>query len=484
MNCILQRICVAAVGVMLLTACAEEPTVSYNENEKVAFRAWMELHHPELLANYQPDGDYYVDVLEAGAASAKPFGDSATWVRFSFSGRNLGGDIVLSRNEVDARLVGTYTKYTHYVPYFKYYAGDRNSSLLEGTYLAMRNKLTLGKEYASQHNLPEEFEMRQGSKVTLYMPSSVVSTGGMGGTGGYEGQAGYELRSGCPLVVTMAITDTVRNPLQREGSDIDAFARNNGGFLPPKPKPKAALASNALLPDWTAANDSIPHVYILQSFKPTRKFSYPQPYQSIYAPYSNFAQLEQNICDTLVNRFGVYDPEKIGEELVTLKGTASIWYIVRFLDGFIIDSNIPGVRQLIFGETKTTGTAMSYTPENGEGGAIQAFYYTIPLLRYGQWASMLTSSANAYGSQGVAGKTNTSTTSNNYDYSNYYNSMNGYYGANDYYGGYGGYYGGYMGGQYGNYNVPKKPSVTTTTIDTEIPPYTPLLFEIYIEPKK
>ncbi|MEG2612460.1 MAG: hypothetical protein RR971_03095, partial [Alistipes sp.] len=301
---------------------------------------------------------------------------------------------------------------------------------------------------------------------------------------GYEGQAGYELKSGYPFVVTMEITDTVRNPLQREGVDVDAFARQNGGVLPvvPKPSNPKQMQANGLM-QWTPANDTIPHIYIKHSFKPTEKFIYSSAYKSIYAPYADFAKLEQDICDTLVNRFGVYDPSQVTEDKVTLKGAAKIWYIARLLDGFIIDSNIPGVRQLVFGEKTSQGKPMEYTPESG--GAIEAFYYAIPHLRYGQWAGLVTSSANAYGSQGKPGKTTTSgSSSNNYDYLNYYNSMNSYYGANNYYGGYGGYYGGYMGGQYENYNVPTTPKVTTTTTSTEIQPYAPLLFELYIEKKK
>ena len=63
--------------------------------------------------------------------------------------------------------------------------------------------------------------------------------------------------------------------------------------------------------------------------------------------------------------------------------------------------------------------------------------------------------------------------------------MQAYYGANGYYNGmYNDYYNNYMFGLYNNYNVPNQSDkVTTTTVQTEVPSFTPLLFQIYIEPK-
>jgi hypothetical protein len=67
-----------------------------------------------------------------------------------------------------------------------------------------------------------------------------------------------------------------------------------------------------------------------------------------------------------------------------------------------------------------------------------------------------------------------------------YYGNNGYYGGyyNDYYG-YGGlgnygYYGGYYGGYGGNYDSGE--TTTTTKVYTDIPSFSPLIFQIYIEP--
>ncbi len=348
----------------------------------------------------------------------------------------------------------------------------------------MHNRLKLGAAYAEARGLEREVELRCGSKVTLYMPSTVVGDGGVTGSGGYEGQSGYALKSGRPFVATLEITDTVYNPLRREGVDVDDFARNNGGLKPVKPRAAAAVRAGegtirSTIPTtpittafaWRNAADSIPQVYINVIYKPTERFRYPEIYASQYEPYSDFERLEQAICDTLVNRFGPYDgPQKLKSDSVTLNGTAKIWYIARFLDGFVLDSNIPGVRGLVmvFGEKEAKGSVESYTPSRG--GMIEAFYYSIPVLRYGQWAAILTTSTNAYGAAGKAGTTSTTSTggSNYSDLLNYYNYMQAYYGANGYYNGmYNDYYNNYMFGLYNNYNVPNQSDkVTTTTVQT------------------
>ncbi len=56
---------------------------------------------------------------------------------------------------------------------------------------------------------------------------------------------------------------------------------------------------------------------------------------------------------------------------------------------------------------RAKGTALDYTPSSG--GMIQAFYYTIPNLKFGQWAELITTSTNAYGTTGKSGSSSSST---------------------------------------------------------------------------
>lgn len=148
MKLITRFLYLSAAGIMLLTSCAKEQTESYDKFENQALEAWMTQNRRELLKNYQPEGGYYVEILAAGNPDAKPVNDTACWVKFDFSGRDLSGNIVLTRRANEARQLGTFTKYTHYVPFYRY-CGTENTSLMEGTFLAMRNTLHLDPDYAA-----------------------------------------------------------------------------------------------------------------------------------------------------------------------------------------------------------------------------------------------------------------------------------------------------------------------------------------------
>ena len=516
---------VPLAGLLVLTSCAKEETESYDKFENQALEAWMTPHRSDLVENLQSEGLYYIDLLDAGDLASDPINTEDIWVSFDFSGRDLSGNIILTRNADDAVLAGSFSKYTHYVPFYRY-CGSENSGLMEGTWLAMRRTLTLGDTYFRNNKdrlgiTSPEVTLRYGSKIRLYMPSSVVGNG-VEGTGGYEGQEGYSLSSKRPFIVTMEIRDTVSNPLEREGTDVDDFCELNGGLqiyskgdddtpateVPEDPEdPEHPYSETSKR--WVSACDSIPQVYVNVRYNPAEpgdQLSFPAPYHVGYEPYVSEASvrdIDMQIAEALKKRFhGEGDDyekyegvKKLEADSVTLEGTAKIWYIGRFLDGFIFDTNIDEVKQIIYGEVRKTGSAHSYDVQNPD--LITAFYYIVPHLKYGQWATLVTTSTNAYGTTGKSGGSSTSTSSNGYtssyyDYLNYLNYSQMYYGNNGYYGGYYndyygygglgnyGYYGGYYGGYGGNYDSGE--TTTTTKVYTDIPSFSPLIFQIYIEP--
>ncbi len=500
----------ALAGVLMLVSCAEDPVVDTSQYENKALRAWIAQHRKDLLDNFQPAGDsgYYVDVISEGDADAAPISEKAQWVRFNATARDLDGNLVLTRNAADAKLLNTFTRYTRYVPFYRY-CGEENSGLLEGVWLAMRQPLSLD-------GGAREVRLRINAKVDLYLPS--ILFGSVSGSGGYEGEA--TLSGNRPMILHMEITDTVANPLSREGDDVDDFCRLNGGLLRYVKAGSSELSSGAVTipepsdnpanqlnhpynpatPRWVSACDSVAQLYVNYRYNPGAAaslvengdhWSFMDPYRNSYVPYNDPIALNKAIDDALKERF---DTDKyvgvanLQADSVGLDGTAKIWYIGRFLDGFIFDTNIDEVKELIYGPGYSSGSELTYTPE--DGGLIQAFYYTVPRLKYGQWASLITVSTNAYGASGQSGTSTTTTTGGNtssyYDYLNYMNYVNSYY--NSYYGGYynnyyGGYYGGYYGNYYGDYTPDTSTTTTTTTVTTEIPSFTPLIFQIYVEPK-
>lgn len=511
----------AAAAAFALAACAERQDESYDRFEDMSLEAWIAQNRPELLGNYQEFGDagYYIDVIRPGDPDAVPVNDTACWVTFDFSARDLGHRIVLTRRAAEAKLVGTFTKYTHYVPFYRY-CGTLNTGLVEGTYLALRNEQTLGEEYVEEYNrlnpespISTRMLLRPGSEVVLYCPSRIV--GGVSGEGGYEGQ--YSLESGKPIRIEMKIEGAVKNPVEAEGTEVDGFCEENGklqiyssaenpaeGTLP-MPTDPADPAHPYNLPDkkWVSVCDTVPQVYVNHHYRPgDAPFRFASYYEAGIAPYisgeASMKEIDGKIRTALLERFGepsYADIKSLEADSVGLSGKAKIWYIGRFLDGFIFDTNIDEVKRIVYGEVKSKGEALEYTPE--DGGAIEAFHYAVPGLKFGQWAALVTVSTSAYGASGKSGSTQTQTSSNGYsqsylDYLNYLNYANSYYG---YGGGYGsyypGYYNNYLGGLYGygygydyGYGTAGDTTTTTTTsVSTEILPFTPLLFQLYIEPE-
>ena len=86
------------------------------------------------------------------------------WFFCNMTGRDINGAICMTRSGALADMCGTFSYSTHYVPFMNY-CGENNMGLLEGTYLAMRHELKLGNE---------TYKMRRGSKVRLYLPSTIA----------------------------------------------------------------------------------------------------------------------------------------------------------------------------------------------------------------------------------------------------------------------------------------------------------------------
>ncbi|MBR5135811.1 MAG: hypothetical protein IKU92_02060, partial [Rikenellaceae bacterium] len=174
--------------------------------------------------------------------------------------------------------------------------------------------------------------------------------------------------------------------------------------------------------------------------------------------------------------------------------TVKIWYVGKFLDGFVFDTNIDSIKMRVYGEVQSTGEALEFTvKEQGESadasgdegtGYIDAWNYTIPHLLQGQWARIVATSFYCYGSAGQY-RNGSASTSSSMDYY-YYNMYSNYYSSyyNTMYGtGYDpyDYYSYYMYQEMMNGSTSTEDAVETTTITTEIQSYTPLYFEIYIE---
>lgn len=520
-------IALVVVATMLFSGCTKDKEESINSIENRSLKAWMLKHRPDLVENFQSDGKYYVEVLNPGVADSMSIHDvvadkkqGSCWLFFNLTGRSLQGDVCITRSEPIARMQGSFSRSTHYVPYLRF-MGEENVSLLEGSYLAMKNVLTLGEEYASANGLPTQLAMRYGTKLRLYLPSAVVSgEGGITETGGYEGQ--YALDGNKPMIMELEIVNRVNNPLAYEGEMVEGFGEGNGGVTPVKKDDnntdKKALESLTRSLEqhqssegttepkkaWRHVQDTIPGIivnteYVPDASKPfdfgfrfiknktdiVSEYTVNQPYTDTDIYKNGPNDIDKLIDEALLKRFG--EGRKDGDVIGT-EGSARIWYIGRFLDGFIFDTNIDEVKQIIYGKVDDTGSYISYNAATGKDDYITAWFYTIPELRYGGWATFVTTSTFAYGATGQNGSSTTTSTSTDmsgyYDYMNYMNYYNYY---NTYYGN--GYYNNYYmnyynyANMYGTTTDTSGSVVTKTTVSTEILPYTPLIFQIFIEEK-
>ena len=516
-----------------LSSCVKTNEMEFNEVERVALESWMKINRPDLLENYQPIGGYYVELLDEGVADSMPVRHDNAWLWFDVTCRDLAGNVILTRNSELARMQNSYTEHTHYVPFFLF-CGNDNTSMPEGTYLALRNKLKIG---------DGEYAVRYGTKMRLYLPSSIAAgEDGMQGDGGYEGQ--YSLDSNRPMIVEVEVWGHINNPVAYEDQWIKAFAEANGGLAPEDEDDGEATAkrrtykrtradeeTEEVVYDnmWHHPVDSIAALYVNYLYTPKQRLEFnclgadtllyngQTEYKTgkIYGT-KTLEQINKEVDEALLERFGegLHPADADPVDSVT---NAKIWYVTRLLDGFIIDTNIPEVKKIIYDDeiTDEVGTPLDFVTSTPESNSlVDAWIYSIPQMKLGSWNAILTGSSNAYGATGVAGSITTSSSSatamqNYYDYYNYYNYYNSYYGNRYYnnyynnyygyggYGGYGGYpgygYGGYYDNYYNNYydsyyynnyynNSYNYSDVeTTTTITTEVHPYSPMIWQIYIE---
>ena len=505
-------------ALLVSVSCINEPEMTFEQIEQRSLKAWIEQHRPELKNNYQEDGGYYVEVLDEGCLDSLPITGKDVWVWFDFTGRDLQGNVCETREWLTAYQQGTYNVHTHYIPAYRF-SGEEAFTNLEGTYLATYNELNIN---------GEKFSVRYGTKLRLYLPSSVISEDGLAGDGGYEGE--FALSANKPMIVDMTLYGHVNNPVAYEGNRVDSFANINGGLCTEhrtivesdedddetetlsymRRRTRADEESTDTVDRrpleffdgrWHQPVDTLAHLYVNYSYNPTKSFDfnaigtdtlmYPgeNGYRqgTIYGSQS-LADIDRRINEALLERFGegiTYDEVLTADSLNT-KSSANIWYIGRFLDGFIFDTNIDEVKEIVYGKVETAGTSLSFeTTEPLDNDYILAWNYALPTLRRGQWATILTVSTYAYGISGMAGSHTSSSSSSNdayYDYLNYYNYMNY---MNNYYGnGYGGMYNnGYYGYDpyyYGYTPTSTEETVTTIVTSTEIGAYMPLLFQVFV----
>ncbi|MBQ5700578.1 MAG: hypothetical protein IIV68_00485, partial [Alistipes sp.] len=466
------------LSLFALTSCVNEPTYSSDELEARSLKAWMKKNHPELIGNYQENGGYYVHVLSWGDEVAateesttekvidlgnQPIMDQDTcWVYYNFTGYNLDGSVFSTRDEIIARMQATFSDRTHYVPYGNFCGKEEFYAIVEGSYLASRNKIKLSEEYVAANSgvcKGTELILRKGSKVRLYMPSTIAySSSGSSAEGGYEGQ--YSLDSNVPMILDMEVMRVVSNPSDVELEMVEELVKksnsqseqiqwhqienteNEDGDDSDDANPEGDIDVPETDEDTDTEKKYYEGIYYNNTFKPDEEYAhlkyatpdkagFDNPYRDSQR-YANMAEFDKELWKILDEKFEkmIKKTSEADAKEVTEDNSAMIWYVGRFLDGFIFDTNIPEVRKLAFNEdgsddeSSSGSSAISYSVSSNKDEYISAWAHAVPHLRYGRWGAVITTSGYAYGSSGVSASTSSTSTSSAAAYNSLMNLYN------------------------------------------------------------
>lgn len=274
-------------------------------------------------------------------------------------------------------------------------------------------------------------DMKIGEKRRLYMPSYLgYGSAGLTNQVGYGGQ--YGLSGSVPMIVDeLQVLTITEDPEEREKKMVEDFIESWG----------------------ISKADSIKdHLYM-----------------------------------RILNRTSVSEADTI-----QVDSFARVYYVGRFLDGFVFDTNIDTVWRNTFGILRKGDPtdAVKLTRKLDKDGEItisttmpaKTFSFLLPELRYGDSIQVVLSSRYAYYSEMRSGKRTSSSSETEYLYNPYlFGGMYGYGGYNMYGGMYGYDYYDYM---YNYYNTPLMSSGSGDSgeIVAEIKQYTPLTYTFVVYP--
>ena len=193
-----------AVAACACCSCARTESENFNEIEDKALDIWVSSNAPDA----EPLGDtgmYYEVIKALPDGSATKVDVRGRWVDVEYVIRDLNGDIVYNRNEATARLLGTFTKYTHYIPDRLYIASRQDlSDIPSGIYQAIT-------------------EITPGETWRVYIPSRLAfASYGIQTSTGYGGQQALE--SDVPVILdSLRIVNIVDNPQSEGRQAIEEF---------------------------------------------------------------------------------------------------------------------------------------------------------------------------------------------------------------------------------------------------------------------
>ncbi len=393
----------------------EANDVDIDSYEDIILADWIEKNGLSGDAILSEDGYYTVKSNNVSGIPIYQYTDC--WVKYNLTAYDLSGEVIfVTRNEVKAYQLGMFDPMIRYIPIYQdlYYDSSRFYDLDTFDYLP---------EFLNLAFKDETLSLCKDSEVTFYVPYHLVDDATTGTTG-YTGQ--FTLSQYQPIRADVEIKEIITDPFAYELTELNTFLADNGGVLvnyresdgediedeeyAEYNEAQEALTdpdTNLGNPRWSNAIDTIAHLYINRHYTPDDFLVYRYPYSSeishnnnrsdnVYYNITSMDAIDAKIKEIIDDSDNGFEKSKLTQDYIEFSGSATIWYIGRFLDGFIFDTNIADLKEFITGIDEDT-TALEYSASGAASTYVNAWYYAIPQLRYGQWATIITSSATGYG---------------------------------------------------------------------------------------
>ncbi len=384
------------------------PTSCLMEDDDVDMETIMQTMLDDWMAKYVPeatgwdDGYYTLNVVNDGTGT--PICDyDDCWVRYNLTGYNLDGELVVTRDGMKAYQQGTFDPMTWYTPLYQdlYYDSEDYEDLDSFDYLPESMDLVFKNE---------DLRLKAGATFTMYIPYDIVD-GAATAAAYFSGQ--FSLASYQPLRAEIEIVEVVADPEAHELARLNEFLALNGGVLvnyregddediEDEEYEEYNIAQESITEWWSNALDTVANVYIHRRYDPTdpdHRYTYLDTYSSDVPDTYTINEIDSLIASIVQDEDydDFFSPTKLTQDFITFDGYANVWYIGRFLNGFIFDTNIPPLKEYITDVPEYIYTALEYRASTANSNYIYAWYYAMPQLRYGQWATIITSSTQGYG---------------------------------------------------------------------------------------
>ncbi len=353
----------------------EIDNTDYDLIERTVFDGWMEINYPNLVNNRQSEG-YYIEILEEPSTQSDAAAPGC-WIKYNVTTRDLQDNVYYTRNEFEACQQGVFNYYAHYAPATDYIPELSDDEYDEDIDDAIELALTASTLVID--GVKTDVSFMAGMKFRIYTPSeySRIANGSVNGSGGYGGQ--YVLSGYRPVKIDIEITDVILDTESFEQEQIDMFISQNSNYN-----------WETLFTD-EMDEDNAGYIVVSRDYVPSEvsTLNFVNPYQYerlIHSSQSDEPQsldeLQLAINTELIDRHGYGLDNDDDWDVIGVDNSVYIWYIVRTLDGFILDTNIEEIQELIYKTTTTNIYSVGYEAESNETDYISSWYYVIQELCY------------------------------------------------------------------------------------------------------